>query len=157
MWEPRRLTILWASTACYRDSFTFTLFRTEVTGSWASCHACSMERVFTLVLLRTRGAGCFERKHNNEFYTQKVITDGRLTLINERDPQQFFFLNHCIRAEFKLPSKRTPYDRAGWHSGSTPRLVFGKCLVRIPAGTPAVDTDRGFLGIRALPPPSSSL
>jgi hypothetical protein len=24
MWEPRRLTSLWASTACYRDSFTFT-------------------------------------------------------------------------------------------------------------------------------------
>jgi hypothetical protein len=24
MWEPRRLTTLWASTACYRDSFTFT-------------------------------------------------------------------------------------------------------------------------------------
>jgi hypothetical protein len=22
MWEPRRLTSLWASTACYRDSFT---------------------------------------------------------------------------------------------------------------------------------------
>jgi hypothetical protein len=25
MWEPRRLTSLWASTACYRDSFTFTV------------------------------------------------------------------------------------------------------------------------------------
>jgi hypothetical protein len=25
MWEPRRLTTLWAFTACYRDSFTFTL------------------------------------------------------------------------------------------------------------------------------------
>jgi hypothetical protein len=25
MWELRRLTTLWASTACYRDSFTFTL------------------------------------------------------------------------------------------------------------------------------------
>jgi hypothetical protein len=24
MWEPRHLTTLWASTACYRDSFTFT-------------------------------------------------------------------------------------------------------------------------------------
>jgi hypothetical protein len=24
MWEPRRLTPLWAFTACYRDSFTFT-------------------------------------------------------------------------------------------------------------------------------------
>jgi hypothetical protein len=23
MWEPRRLTTLWASTACHRDSFTF--------------------------------------------------------------------------------------------------------------------------------------
>jgi hypothetical protein len=23
MWEPPRLTNLWASTACYRDSFTF--------------------------------------------------------------------------------------------------------------------------------------
>jgi hypothetical protein len=23
MWEPRRLTILWVSTACYRDNFTF--------------------------------------------------------------------------------------------------------------------------------------
>jgi hypothetical protein len=23
MWEPRRLTTLWASTACYRDKFTF--------------------------------------------------------------------------------------------------------------------------------------
>jgi hypothetical protein len=25
MWEPRRLTIQWASTACYKDSFTFFL------------------------------------------------------------------------------------------------------------------------------------
>jgi hypothetical protein len=26
MWEPRRLTTLWASMACYRDSFTFFFF-----------------------------------------------------------------------------------------------------------------------------------
>jgi hypothetical protein len=24
MWEPRRLATLWASTACYKDTFTFT-------------------------------------------------------------------------------------------------------------------------------------
>jgi hypothetical protein len=24
MWDPQRLTTLWAFTACYRDSFTFT-------------------------------------------------------------------------------------------------------------------------------------
>jgi hypothetical protein len=23
MWEPRRLTTIWASTTCYRDGFTF--------------------------------------------------------------------------------------------------------------------------------------
>jgi hypothetical protein len=23
MWDPRRLTALWSSTACYRDNFTF--------------------------------------------------------------------------------------------------------------------------------------
>jgi hypothetical protein len=27
MWDPRRLTNLWASTACYRDSFTFALHK----------------------------------------------------------------------------------------------------------------------------------
>jgi hypothetical protein len=27
MWEPRRLTTLWASTACYRDSFPLPLLR----------------------------------------------------------------------------------------------------------------------------------
>jgi hypothetical protein len=26
MWEPRRLTILWSSTACYRNSFPLTVF-----------------------------------------------------------------------------------------------------------------------------------
>jgi hypothetical protein len=26
MWKPRRLTTLWASTACYRDSFNFITF-----------------------------------------------------------------------------------------------------------------------------------
>jgi hypothetical protein len=26
MWEPRRLTTLWASTACYKDSFTFIVY-----------------------------------------------------------------------------------------------------------------------------------
>jgi hypothetical protein len=25
LWEPRHLTTLWASTACYRGSFTFTI------------------------------------------------------------------------------------------------------------------------------------
>jgi hypothetical protein len=34
MWEPQHLTILWASTACYRDSFTFTFTLYEATLNW---------------------------------------------------------------------------------------------------------------------------
>jgi hypothetical protein len=26
MWDPRLVTTIWASTACYRDSFTFFIF-----------------------------------------------------------------------------------------------------------------------------------
>jgi hypothetical protein len=29
IWDPRRLTTLWASTACYRDSFTFYIYMKE--------------------------------------------------------------------------------------------------------------------------------
>jgi hypothetical protein len=42
MWKPRRLTTLWASTACYRDRFTFTLHNMlsfshcYVWGAWVS-------------------------------------------------------------------------------------------------------------------------
>jgi hypothetical protein len=30
MWEPRRLTTLWAFTACYRDSFAFCFYLNKV-------------------------------------------------------------------------------------------------------------------------------
>jgi hypothetical protein len=30
MWEPRRLTTPWASTACHRDTFTFTMNQSSV-------------------------------------------------------------------------------------------------------------------------------
>jgi hypothetical protein len=39
MWEPRRLTTLWAFTACYKDSFTSYLF-TDF------CRLMSLLRVF---------------------------------------------------------------------------------------------------------------
>jgi hypothetical protein len=34
MREPRRLTTLWASTACYRDSFSFAFLLHEVESFW---------------------------------------------------------------------------------------------------------------------------
>jgi hypothetical protein len=36
MWEPRRLTTLWASTARYRDSFTDCLYKRQCDTRWES-------------------------------------------------------------------------------------------------------------------------
>jgi hypothetical protein len=38
MWEPRRLTAIWAFTTCYRDSFTFTQNRSTFFHSWLLTH-----------------------------------------------------------------------------------------------------------------------
>jgi hypothetical protein len=41
MWEPRCLTTLWASTACYRDSFTCFTFFTPMSFKWSLFCRCS--------------------------------------------------------------------------------------------------------------------
>jgi hypothetical protein len=39
MWEPRRLITLWTSTACYRDSFNFTLITLQDSTAYSiHCH-----------------------------------------------------------------------------------------------------------------------
>jgi hypothetical protein len=40
MWEPRRLTNLWASTACYRDSFTCFYLYLQYPKGMPSCGDC---------------------------------------------------------------------------------------------------------------------
>jgi hypothetical protein len=40
MWKPRRLTILWAFTACYRDSFTFILYDVHKMTEWGALSVC---------------------------------------------------------------------------------------------------------------------
>jgi hypothetical protein len=42
MWEPRRLTTLWASTACYRDSFTFFFYIFYVHSCGKYIQSCSI-------------------------------------------------------------------------------------------------------------------
>jgi hypothetical protein len=63
MWEPRRLTTLWAWTACYRDSFTYFTFvcltdclscfsvrESEVTGRAIQTEAQFSVRIYIMVL-----------------------------------------------------------------------------------------------------------
>jgi hypothetical protein len=40
MWQPRSLTTLWASTACYRDSFTFFFFAYVKSVQWPVRQMC---------------------------------------------------------------------------------------------------------------------
>jgi hypothetical protein len=48
MWDPRRLTTLWASTACYRDSFTYCYVGMYFTClSWAVVLKRSQQNRFT--------------------------------------------------------------------------------------------------------------
>jgi hypothetical protein len=44
MWEPRHLTTLWASTASYRDSFTFFTFLTCMYNTLMSIFAFNIPR-----------------------------------------------------------------------------------------------------------------
>jgi hypothetical protein len=44
MWEPRRSTNLWASTACYRDSFTFLPFRAFTFRAETAYHSNGTDR-----------------------------------------------------------------------------------------------------------------
>jgi hypothetical protein len=46
MWEPQRLTTLWASTASYRDSFTFNLKL-----SHNSCFSHSLQIIIHIINL----------------------------------------------------------------------------------------------------------
>jgi hypothetical protein len=48
VWEPRRLTILWASIASYRDRFTFTLYSPIRLNFYWFCEVWEPRRLTTL-------------------------------------------------------------------------------------------------------------
>jgi hypothetical protein len=52
IWEPRRLTTLWASTTCYRDSFAFA----STCGLSLSAVDINMERTLSAANLSSRSA-----------------------------------------------------------------------------------------------------
>jgi hypothetical protein len=56
MWEPRRLTTLWAFTACYRDSFTFYLckefqlcYALDANNTRTFCRRCALQMKYIQV------------------------------------------------------------------------------------------------------------
>jgi hypothetical protein len=53
IWNPERLTTLWASVACYRDSFTFTI-RYRIQLFWVRTTWRTMEVTFYEILTRSR-------------------------------------------------------------------------------------------------------
>jgi hypothetical protein len=63
MWKPRRLTTLWAFTACYRDSFTFySKFEScPFKGSKDKPLCCSLSAKHTLVLRHNCQSWCHKQ------------------------------------------------------------------------------------------------
>jgi hypothetical protein len=61
MWESRRLTTLWASTACYSDSFTFYRFMSFHILSNSSATGGNKHKCYLLTYLLTYGAEPFVR------------------------------------------------------------------------------------------------
>jgi hypothetical protein len=54
MWDPRRLTTLWASTACYRDSFTFMQILSKYFFVWNIKQHGGRTKLFILLSVRQR-------------------------------------------------------------------------------------------------------
>jgi hypothetical protein len=73
MWDPRPLTPLWAFTACYRDSFTFSLLLRAGLGSHEVNVPFLLKKRITACLLKARtvepgkqsllGDGCVQRNN----------------------------------------------------------------------------------------------
>jgi hypothetical protein len=62
MWEPRRLITVWASTACYKDSFTFLFIMDELESGlalkgmfWGRLERVKLEYLDVTVLRRGVG------------------------------------------------------------------------------------------------------
>jgi hypothetical protein len=62
MWEPQRLTTLWASTACYKDSFTFTTAVVMKSSNFWDIMLCGSVKV----------SKCFRRTYHLHLLGQRV-------------------------------------------------------------------------------------
>jgi hypothetical protein len=82
MWDPQRLTTLWAFTACYRDSFTFFTFIVKVLLK-TNLRACVLEGQFSSIrmsLLYFKDLGHLTRLRNtswNSFFRKLIRFLGR--------------------------------------------------------------------------------
>jgi hypothetical protein len=59
MWEPRRLTTLWAFAGCYRDSFTFLMYIANSETGYRYCCLTGLSRK----MLETCGTRGTTEKH----------------------------------------------------------------------------------------------
>jgi hypothetical protein len=77
MWEPRRLTTLWASIACYRESFTLTFYFISREIQFSACQ----EELYS-------------EGHTNNVC---VFKNPQISTISNHDEKQKYFLNFQCR------------------------------------------------------------
>jgi hypothetical protein len=70
MWKPWRLTTLWPSAACYRDSFTFLLLL--LPWEFHMCHSCSERTVAMTTRLRKQSLNKWRSAICRDFVSTKA-------------------------------------------------------------------------------------
>jgi hypothetical protein len=95
MLEPRRLTTLWASTACYRDSFTFYLYLTCIFISSAHLR-WSVRRTFRQV----------GPNHNRKF---TAALCRRYAIVHNSAPCYYCWISGCHTSD-KIICDTTPHS-----------------------------------------------
>jgi hypothetical protein len=148
MWKPRCLTTLWASTACYRDSFTFIMDnfylhhiinRIDV----IPCEFVVLERrkrhMSSVPLKEERTSEPLDRNHCY-FPGERVVNMTALSLCNF--PYNFSSRWNPMWNWAEQLSWMYWNDISDWISWSRgySAFIFGKCSVRISTGTPGILT-----------------
>jgi hypothetical protein len=104
MWEPRCLTTLWDSTACYRDSFTFFLQLIWLM-TILTIPVISLDQYKTIEILSICGTGhCFAATYINRF---KSMTN-RTVWISEYTRQNRW--HTCINVTISTLLKKIKLD-----------------------------------------------
>jgi hypothetical protein len=82
MWEPRRLTILWAAKVCYKDSFAFLLPSAKCWDNIQIRHNCLFNNLSNYFLIKSSGHWCYTI-WDTDSVVKQITNDYNIFLGNE--------------------------------------------------------------------------
>jgi hypothetical protein len=121
MWRPRRLIALWATIACYSDSFTFYVWRTDTNTTFRGCSVDGPtipRSVSVSLALCATDTGCtikgpLSQQENLQFWFLSSV-HSNITLMQDylavghkgQDALHHSFCNYCIHKRKRSPQPK---------------------------------------------------